>query len=298
MEKNDFLVDGKYSVVDLVDLDMLRKIFEKFTEATGFTIGFLDHPEMKVLIDSGWKDICTKFHRSCPLSEENCTKSNRHLLDQLNEEGQVVVEACENGLVDCATPVVIRGKHIASLATGQLLLAEPDMERFKKQAKIFGFDESQYLEALKEIPVFPEEQVRKVTAYLGEMAAMIASLGYGKLEIKEKTDRLDREICERIKAEEKLVDHRKNLEKIVEARTNDLMHKVVELEKAATHIGRLEGLVPICFNCKKMQQEANEGENVGEWVPLEKYISDRSETLFSHGLCPECAKKMRESRGS
>jgi len=184
------LVDGKYSIKDLVDLEELRALFEEFAGATGFTIGFLDHPGLNVLIAAGWRDICTKFHRGCPATMENCLKSNRHLLNNLNVPGQTVIELCDNGLIDCATPIIIRDKHIASLATGQLFLREPDIEYFKKQAARYGFDEAQYLKAVKEVPAIPEEKVRSVTAYLGKLASMISEKGYAQLEVKEKNEKL------------------------------------------------------------------------------------------------------------
>lgn len=152
-----YLVDGKYGIKDLVDLDQLRSLFERFTKATGFTIGFLDHPGLNILIATGWRDICTKFHRSTPASEAICLKSNGHLLNNLDEPGEIVCEECDHGLVDCATPVIVRGKHVASLATGQLLLKQADPERFRRQARTFGYDEQKYLNALKEIPVVSEE---------------------------------------------------------------------------------------------------------------------------------------------
>ena len=184
-------VEAEYSIGELVDLDKLRTTFEKFHQATGFTVGFLDHPGLNILIAAGWRDICTKFHRSSPVAAENCLKSNRGLLNSLDRAGETVIEMCDNGLVDCATPIIIKGKHIASLATGQLLLQEPDLERFKKQAALYGFDEGEYLSALKEIPVVPEEKVRCVTAYLGELALWITEQGYAALELKEKNEQLE-----------------------------------------------------------------------------------------------------------
>ena len=81
---NSHLVDGLYGIQDLIEIDTLRRIFEKYTEATGFTIGFLDHPDMNILISSGWRRICTELHRSHPVSLANCLRSNKHLLFQLN----------------------------------------------------------------------------------------------------------------------------------------------------------------------------------------------------------------------
>jgi hypothetical protein len=44
----------------------------------------------------------------------------------------------------------------------------------------------------------------------------------------------------------------------------------------------LKGLLPICSFCKSIRNDA------GEWEHLERYISKRSETQFSHGICPSC----------
>ena len=46
----------------------------------------------------------------------------------------------------------------------------------------------------------------------------------------------------------------------------------------------LEGLIPICANCKKIRDQNQ------EWQPLEKYITERSDVQFTHGLCPDCMK--------
>ncbi|MCD4707554.1 MAG: tetratricopeptide repeat protein [Candidatus Sabulitectum sp.] len=59
-----------------------------------------------------------------------------------------------------------------------------------------------------------------------------------------------------------------------------------ELEKALSEVKELSGLLPICSSCKKVRADS------GYWVQIEKYISKRSNTQFSHGLCPDCVKKL------
>ena len=211
-----YLIDGKYDIGDLVDMGELRDVFEKFTQATGFAVGFLDHPGFNVLIATGWRDICTKFHRTCPASAAYCTKSNRHLLDQLKEPHDLVIEQCDNGLVDCAAPIIVKAKHIASLVTGQILLEEPDIDRFRLQAKIFGLDVYEYLEALKDVPVVSKEKLRSVTAFLGEMAYFISNLGYSNLIAKQESLRLENEIAERKRAEDELFDSRQMLRSVLD----------------------------------------------------------------------------------
>ncbi len=188
------LIDGKYGIQDLVDIEQLKLLFDQFTAATGLTIGFLDHPGMNVLIATGWKDICTRFHRCTGASADNCAKSNQSLLDKLDVSGAAVIETCDNGLVDCAVPVIIAGKHVASLATGQMLLQPPDVEHFRAQARKFGYDEEAYLKALSDVQVVNDDKVRFATNFLGRMAEMISQNAYTRL-------KLEQEIAERERAE-------------------------------------------------------------------------------------------------
>jgi hypothetical protein len=60
----------------------------------------------------------------------------------------------------------------------------------------------------------------------------------------------------------------------------------VRLEEATSDVARelktLRGIIPICSHCRKLRTE------VGDWQQLERYFKDRSEALFSHGICPDC----------
>jgi len=202
--ENPHLVDGKYSIKDLVDIESLRKTLEKFSLATGFTTEFVEYPSQEILIGTGLRDICTKYHRTCPKSEKHCKESNIYLSEQLKQLKELKIKPCENGLVDGATPIVIKGKFIAYLATGQVLFEEPDIERFKRQAQIYGYDVDTYLEALSKVPVVSEAQFKNALSFLSELAVTIAETGFYNLELKERTIELEEEITERKRAEEAL----------------------------------------------------------------------------------------------
>jgi hypothetical protein len=61
---------------------------------------------------------------------------------------------------------------------------------------------------------------------------------------------------------------------------------ILELKDALATVKTLGGLLPICANCKKIRDDK------GYWNQIEAYISDHSDAEFSHGICPECAKKL------
>ena len=69
-----------------------------------------------------------------------------------------------------------------------------------------------------------------------------------------------------------------------------LAKRIDELERAVNHIERLEGIIPICMYCKKIRNDQE------SWEQMEKYISEHSDTKFSHGICPDCYQDHIESR--
>lgn len=60
---------------------------------------------------------------------------------------------------------------------------------------------------------------------------------------------------------------------------------LADLQQAMARIRKLEGILPICAHCKRIRDEK------GRWNQLERYITDHSEAVFSHGVCPECARQ-------
>jgi CheY-like chemotaxis protein len=55
-----------------------------------------------------------------------------------------------------------------------------------------------------------------------------------------------------------------------------------ELTQALSEVKVLRGILPICSYCKKIRDDKD------YWQSVEKYISKRTDALFSHGFCPEC----------
>jgi len=89
-----------------------------------------------------------------------------------------------------------------------------------------------------------------------------------KMQGKTFTIGIDRDVTDRIRAEAEQ-------EKLI-----------LELQSALADVNTLSGLVPICANCKKIRDDK------GYWTQVEAYIQQRTPARFSHGICPDCAKKL------
>ena len=78
---------------------------------------------------------------------------------------------------------------------------------------------------------------------------------------------------------EELSDSRDMLENHVKERTQ-------ELEDALNKVQVLSGFLPICSSCKKIRDDK------GYWQQVEKFVQDRTNARFTHGICPDCAIKL------
>ena len=168
----------------IFDFEKVNTLLEGFNKTTGFVTAILDL-KGNVLSKSGWRDLCTEFHRINPKTAFRCTFSDTILASKMAEGENYHCYKCLNGLVDVAVPIIIRGVHVGNLFSGQFFFEEPDYDFFRKQAKEFGFDQEKYLKAVSEVPIKSEEQVKFAMNFLLQMTEIISDQGYQNLVLEE-----------------------------------------------------------------------------------------------------------------
>ena len=80
----------------------------------------------------------------------------------------------------------------------------------------------------------------------------------------------------------------KTLEKMagdLESKNAKLIEQNEALIQASEEIHSLKGIIPICSFCKCIRTDE------GYYEELEEFIARNTDLVFSHGFCPECAKK-------
>lgn len=235
-QMDDFVKDIKLS--DLLDIPALQKLMDSFFNLTGIPTAILDL-EGDILVASGWKKICTDFHRKNPITASRCLESDTILASGLKKGQQFNLYKCKNGLIDVATPLILENRHLGNLFTGQFLLEKPEIDFFIKQAEQFGFDKKQYLDALLDVPIFSESQIKKTMNFLADLTTVIGNTGLDKKRLMLLSKNLEKEVKIRTsklkKANEQLnieIDEHKRTE-------NDLQQSVLWQKEAvrAVNIG-------------------------------------------------------------
>ncbi len=74
--------------------------------------------------------------------------------------------------------------------------------------------------------------------------------------------------------------------KLIKRGADEREKLIARLYQSLNEIKTLRGLLPICASCKKIRDDQ------GAWQIIESYIKEHSEAEFSHGICPDCVKKL------
>jgi hypothetical protein len=61
---------------------------------------------------------------------------------------------------------------------------------------------------------------------------------------------------------------------------------IQDLQAALAEVKTLSGLLPICAKCKRIRDDG------GYWNQIESYVQQHSDVMFTHGICPECYRKL------
>jgi ligand-binding sensor protein len=166
-----------YRLSDLLDLTIIQKMAGAHYRATGIPIGIIDAIDGSILVGSGWQDICVKFHRANPVSLQHCRESDDYIKGRL-ACGEACQYKCTNGLWDIGIPIVVAGRHLATMFLGQFFYEGEALDRdfFIRSAEQFGFDVDDYLAALDRVPVFSHEKIDYILEYDKALVGFIADL--------------------------------------------------------------------------------------------------------------------------
>ncbi|WP_243319088.1 cache domain-containing protein [Geothrix paludis] len=125
-----------------------------------------------------------------------------------------------------------------------------------------------------------EEATRAFPGRLGEDPGTDLALAPSRIEETQHLNDRFQQMTDALRASfRELNDLKVTLEQRVATRTQ-------ELQTALDTIKTLHGIIPICASCKKIRDDK------GSWNQMETYISEHTEADFSHGICPECARRL------
>ncbi|MBI5571205.1 MAG: response regulator [Desulfomonile tiedjei] len=218
-----------------MNVEDLQTLLAHFCDAVGVASAIIDL-KGKILVFANFCRACTDYHRVGKVSSQRCVESDTILGSSLEEGKDFTIYRCKNGMTDAASPVIIDGKHWANVFIGQFFLEEPNLDFFRRQAQEHGFDEDDYLTAIKEVPMLDEAKLPSILGFLSGFAKMVGSLSLDRIrasqateDIKRRAEELRRSQAAALSlaedaemARSEIARYRDHLEQLVKDRTEEL----------------------------------------------------------------------------
>ena len=282
--EDEEVVLAKDNLASLINVAGLQALMDDISTLTGMTTAIIDF-QGNVLVASGWRDICTKFHRKNSLSARHCRESDLFLAPPV-KQGEFAEYQCKHGLRDVVTPLYIGKRPMGNICTGQFFYADEivDEERFIRQAQTYGYDQDAYLSALHMVPRYSREEVRSLMQLLVKFADYISSFSSTRMQ-------LEAEIQARIRGEEKIRRSERFLSAVIENIPNMIFVKEAESLHYITFNKAGEELVGF-------SREAMIGKNDYDFFPKEEadFFTGKDREVLEQGQFVDISEETIQTR--
>lgn len=181
-------------LTDLIDPSVLQEIQDGFSDVTGMAALTTDADGTPVTKGSNFTDFCMKYTRQSPLGCQRCERCDKEGGEKTQRTGRAAAYVCHGGLMDFAAPIMVNGQFIGSFIGGQVLIEEPDEDKFRRIAQEIGVDPDEYIAALRKVSIVPREKVEAAAKFLHVIAKNISEMAYAKYEMNKSNNSLTRDM--------------------------------------------------------------------------------------------------------
>lgn len=179
-------------LVDLIEVEMLQKIQDSFSNLTGMAALTTDSDGTPITKGSGFTEFCMEYTRKSELGRKRCEQCDKQGAEMCIKYGRSIAYYCHGGLVDYAAPIMVRGEMIGSFIGGQVLPEKPNLDKFREIARQLDIDEEAYVEAVQKVHVIDREKIDEAAKSLCDIAQVISDLAYSKHQAIEASAQVDK----------------------------------------------------------------------------------------------------------
>ncbi len=201
-------IDKELHLTDLIDIEILQQIQDRFAEATDLAAIIIDDQGEPVTKPSKFSDLCSLI-RSTDKGRSACFKYS-FPIDKLKEDKKLSVYHCHMGFIDLIAPIVVADECFGAVKCGQILPQQPDQEMIKKvETKLskLGIEEAEVENLIEKMKQIPKPKINAAADLLYLLANYIVEMGATTLIQKQlhfKNYQLMQEINSRMEVEKNL----------------------------------------------------------------------------------------------
>lgn len=173
----------RYALDEIVNVQVLQEIQDKFSEATGMAAVIVDPDGKPVTTPSNFTQFCT-YIRSCSQGLQRCMACDNRAGRKATEQRRPVVYHCHSGLTDLAAPIIVQNEYLGAFLAGQVVLPAEDFdakeEMFKRLSDL-RIDPVMLAELFDAIEIVPEKKVKAAADLIYIMSNYIVEIGVANI---------------------------------------------------------------------------------------------------------------------
>jgi PAS domain S-box-containing protein len=174
---------GSLDLADIIDIPAVQSLMDDFYSLAHIPMSIIDL-KGRVLVGVGWQEICTRFHRVHPVTLKYCVESDLRLSADI-PPGEFRLYRCKNNMWDIATPIIVGGRHMGNVFSGQFLFEDEalDYDHFRSQAREYGFNEDEYIAAYEAVPRLSRQSVERGITFLMKLSRILSQQSYSTIKL-------------------------------------------------------------------------------------------------------------------
>lgn len=156
-----------YHLNELIDLEVLQAIQDKFADATGLAFVAIDYGGKPITKLSNFTDFCALI-RANEKYNKACCRCDAHGGIEAASSCEPYVYQCHCGLTDFAVPIIADGQYVGSILGGQVKCGEDDESNVELIMPLTTefYEDDVAMEAYNNINVIPCEKIKAVADLL------------------------------------------------------------------------------------------------------------------------------------
>ena len=173
-------LDRDLTAADLIDIDVLQKIQDVFSDMTGMSVMTTDADGVAVTKGLGLPKLCSEYARASAVGCARCEQCDKEGAALAFEKGGPVSYVCHAGLTEYAVPILADGRPAGCLIAGGIYTEAPDPVRLGAFARELGADPEEYIAAASGVRVLEKSAADRAAGSLYTIADVVAQMAYNR----------------------------------------------------------------------------------------------------------------------